>query len=101
MQDKNAEAARQLEHAVDLLPQWPGGYSTLGVLYFETGQIAKAHEVLDRFRNSSVSASLDIQRIEQVLDRASSATSSDPATSTIADKSQFLQFAISLADKTL
>jgi Flp pilus assembly protein TadD len=58
MQGNTAEAARQLEHAVDLLPQWSGGYSTLGVLYFQIGQITKAREVLDRFKNSSVSASL-------------------------------------------
>ena len=35
------------------LPEWPGSYSTLGVFYFQTGQIAKAKEVLNRFKNSS------------------------------------------------
>ena len=100
MQDDPAEAARLLEHAVDLLPEWSGGYSTLGVLYFETGQIGKARDVLDRFRNSSVSSSLDIDRIQQVLDQAS-VRQSDTSQLTIADKSQFLQFALSLADKTL
>ena len=38
---------------MDLLPEWPGSYSTLGVFYFQTGQIAKAKEVLDRFKNSN------------------------------------------------
>ena len=65
-----AEAAQQLERAVDLLPEWPGGYSTLGVFYFQTGQIDKAREVLNRFKNSNASGSLDIDRIEQVLDQA-------------------------------
>jgi tetratricopeptide (TPR) repeat protein len=101
MQGNSGEAARQLELAVDLLPQWSGGYSTLGVLYFRTGQITKAREVLDRFKNSSVSASLDIERIEQVLDRASTTPSVNQESLTVADKSQFLQFALSLADKTL
>jgi tetratricopeptide (TPR) repeat protein len=101
MQGNSDEASRQLEHAVDLLPQWSGGYSTLGVLYFETGQITKAREVLGRFKNSTVSSSLDIQRIEQVLDRASTTPSVSKESLTVADKSQFLQFALSLADKTL
>jgi thioredoxin-like negative regulator of GroEL len=101
MQGNTAEAERQLEQAVDLLPQWSGGYSTLGVLYFQTGQVAKARDVLDRFKNSSVSASLDIERIEQVLDRASATPSVSQESMTVANKSQFLQFALSLADKTL
>jgi tetratricopeptide (TPR) repeat protein len=101
MQGNSGEAARQLELAVDLLPQWSGGYSTLGVLYFRTGQITKAREVLDRFKNSTVSSSLDIERIEQVLDRASATPSVSQESLTVADKSQFLQFALSLADKTL
>jgi tetratricopeptide (TPR) repeat protein len=101
MQGNTTDAARELEHAVDLLPQWSGGYSTLGVLYFQSGQIAKARDVLDRFKNSSVSASLDIERIEQVLDRASATPSTSQESLTVANKSQFLQFALSLADKTL
>ena len=53
---------------MDLLPEWPGSYSTLGVFYFETGQIAKAKDVLDRFKNSNGSGAVDINRIEQVLE---------------------------------
>lgn len=101
MQGNSDEAARQLEHTVDLLPQWSGGYSTLGVLYFETGQITKAREVLDRFKNSTVSSSLDVDKIEQVLERASTTNSVNKESLTVADKSQLLQFALSLADKTL
>lgn len=101
MQGNTAEAIRQLERAVDLRPQWSGGYSTLGVLYFETGQIAKAREVLDRLRNSSVSASLDTEKIKQALDRASSTHSDTQEPLTGPNQSQFLQFALSLADKTL
>jgi tetratricopeptide (TPR) repeat protein len=101
MEGDSGEAARQLEHTVDLLPQWSGGYSTLGVLYFETGQITKAREVLDRFKNSTVSSSLDVEKIEQVLDRASTTNSVSKESLTVADKSQLLQFALSLADKTL
>ncbi len=101
LEGNSIEATKQLERAVDLLPEWPGGYSTLGVFYFETGQIAKAKEVLERFRGSSVSGTLDIDRIEQVLDRASSSQYADTSPTAIADKSQFLQLALSLADRTL
>jgi tetratricopeptide (TPR) repeat protein len=101
LEGKSTEAAQQLERAVDLLPEWPGAYSTLGVFYFETGQIAKAREVLDRFRNGSANGALDIDRIEQVLDSASSNPPADNKPTELADKSQFLQLALSLADRTL
>ena len=31
----------------NLLPEWAGSYSTLGVFYYQTGQIEKAREVLE------------------------------------------------------
>ena len=65
---------QQFERAVDLLPEWAGGYSTLGVFYFQIGQIDKAREVLNRFKKSSASSSLEIDRIEQVLDQAPAAS---------------------------
>ena len=96
-----AKAAEQFEHAVDLLPEWPGSYSTLGVFYFQTGQIAKAKEVLDRFRNSNASGGLDVNRIEQVLAQApaTSPTGNEPLS--MANRRQLLQLALYLADKTL
>lgn len=98
---KTAQAAGQLERAVELLPEWSGGYSTLGVFYFQTGQIDKAREVLNRFRSSTVSASLDVDRIAQVLDRAPAAVPhpNDPIAEP--SRSQLLEFALSLADRTL
>ncbi len=101
LQGNTAQAAAHFERAVDLLPEWSGGYSTLGVFYFQTGQIAKAREVLDRFKNSSVSSSLDIDRIQQVLDRASAASPAGNEPMTAASKAQLLQLALSLADRTL
>ena len=101
LQGDSAHAAGQFERAVDLLPEWPGGYSLLGVFYFETGQIAKAREVLDRFKNSSVSSSLDIGRIEQVLDRAPDAAPHPESPLTEQNRAQLLAFALSLADRTL
>jgi thioredoxin-like negative regulator of GroEL len=101
MQGDSAGAATSLERAIDLLPEWSGGYSTLGVFYFETGQVGKAREVLDRFKNSSANASLDIDRIAQVLDQASQGNAAESRPKALADKAQFLQLALSLADRTL
>jgi tetratricopeptide (TPR) repeat protein len=101
LEGKTAEAAGQFERAVDLLPEWPGSYSILGVFYFETGQIAKAKEVLGRFKNSSASGSLDVNRIEQVLAQAPDTTPSGDEPMPMADRMQLLQLALSLADRTL
>lgn len=97
---ETAKAADELEHAIDLLPGWPGGYSTLGVYYFQTGQLDKAREVLTRFKNSAARSSLDVDRIEKVLSQAS-APQSTPTPLTQDERTQFLQLALSLADRTL
>jgi tetratricopeptide (TPR) repeat protein len=94
------EAARQFEHAVDLLPEWPGSYSTLGVFYFQTGQIDKAREVLDRFKNSNAGG-LDVNRIEQVLTQAGATTPIGNSPMPIASRKQLLQLALLVADRTL
>ncbi len=101
MRGNTAEAATQLEKAVDLLPEWGGGYSTLGVFYFQIGKIEKAREVLNRFKETGASGSLEIDRIQQVLDRSPSVPSPDSQVMTAAGKEQFLQLALSLADRTL
>ncbi len=99
--DNTAKAATQLERAVDLLPEWSGGYSTLGVFYFQIGKIDKAKEVLSRFKESSAKSSLEIDRIEQVLERASTAPPVPTEAMTVANKEQLLQLALALADRTL
>ena len=101
LQGDTAKAAQQLEQAVDLLPEWPGGYSTLGAFYFETGQIDKAKEILDRFKSSSANGSLDINRIEQVLAQAPASAATGDEAMTMANREQLLQLALSLADRTL
>jgi tetratricopeptide (TPR) repeat protein len=100
--DNSKEATVRFEHAVDLMPEWSGAYSVLGVFYFETGHAIQAREVLDRFKSSSANASLDIDRIEKVLDNAPATTQkAENEPMSAADKTQFLQFALSLADRTL
>jgi len=100
MEGNTAQAADQFEHAVDLLPEWAGSYSMLGVFYFQTGQIDKAKEVLDRFRNSNAGG-LDIHRIEQTLASANAATPVANGPLPMAKRQQLLQMAQFLVDKTL
>ena len=101
LQGNDSKAIEDFKRAVDLLPEWTGAYSTLGVFYFQTGQIDKAREVLDRFKDSSAGGSLEIDRIEQVLDQAAASHAPAVTTLTASGKAQLLQFALSLADRTL
>ena len=101
MRGETIDAAQQLERAIDLMPEWGGGYSTLGVFYFQIGKTEKAREVLNRFKESSASGSLEINRIQQVLDRAPASAFNGEANLTADNKEQLLQLALSLADRTL
>ena len=94
-------AARQLERAVEILPEWAGAYSTLGVFYYQTGQIDKAKEVLDRFNNSNVRGGLDVHRIEETLAQTQGVASTGNEPLSSAKRAQMLQLALFLADKTL
>jgi Tfp pilus assembly protein PilF len=96
----SAQAADQLSRAVDLLPEWAGSYSTLGVFYYQTGQYDKAREVLSRFKGSR-SGGLDVNRIEQALANAPKASAANTQPLPPAARQQFLQIALSLADRTL
>lgn len=104
MEGNTAKAAEQFERAVDLLPEWVGCYSMLGVYYFQTGQIERSREVLDRLKNSGAASGLDVDRIERVLDAAPQTTAgSNAATSPLPMQTrvQLLRTAILLVDKTM
>jgi tetratricopeptide (TPR) repeat protein len=101
MEGNTTDAARHFEQAVEMLPEWPGSYSTLGVFYFQTGQISKAKEVLDRFKNSNTGGGLDVNKIEQVLSQAPANPAAAGQPMAIADRQRLLQLALTLADKTL
>jgi tetratricopeptide (TPR) repeat protein len=100
LEGKTGQAGERLERAVDLLPEWPGSYSTLGVFYYQTGQIEKAREVLNRFKGSKTGG-LDVNRIEEALSRAPATPPSTEAPMSMAARQQLLQLALSLADRTL
>ncbi|MGB8493433.1 MAG: tetratricopeptide repeat protein [Candidatus Acidiferrum sp.] len=101
LEGKTAQAGEQLEQAVDLLPEWPGSYSTLGVFYYQTGQLDKAKEVLNRFKGSSAGGGLDVNRIAETLEKAPSMPLVVNEPMPMAARQQLLQFAISIADRTL
>lgn len=101
LQGRPGEAAQHLERAVDLLPEWSGSYSALGVFYFQTGQIAKAREAMERLKSSNARGGFDMSRIEEALDRAPANPSAAPEPMSAAARQQFLQLALSLADRTL
>jgi tetratricopeptide (TPR) repeat protein len=94
------QAAERLEHAVDLLPEWAGSYSTLGVFYYQTGQIEKAREVLNRFKGSNAGG-LDVNRIEETLSRAPANPSAAGGPIPMAARQQLLLLALMIADRSL
>lgn len=100
LQGNTTQAAEQLERAVDLLPEWAGSYSTLGVFYYQTGQIDRAREVLNRFKGSSAGG-LDVEKIEQVLAQSPANSTSPTQPLSNEARQQLLQFALVIADRTL
>jgi predicted Zn-dependent protease len=100
MKGNTKQAAERLERAVDLLPEWAGSYSTLGVFYYQTGQIEKAREVLNRFKGSNAGG-LDISRIEEALSKAPAKSSSAEQQMSMVARQQMLQFALLIADRSL
>jgi len=101
LEGKTDEAEKRLERAVDLLPEWSAGYSVLGVFYYQTGQASKARQVLNRYARSNPHGSLDVRRIENTLATAPADQSSGPLPLSPSGRNQFLQLALSLADRTL
>jgi len=100
LEGNTPQAAERLERAVELLPEWAGSYSTLGVFYYQTGQIEKAREVLNRFKGSNAGG-LDVNRIEEALERAPAQSASAREPMPIPARQQLLQLALSLAERTL
>jgi tetratricopeptide (TPR) repeat protein len=101
LEGNTAQASERLERAVELLPEWAGSYSTLGVFYYQTGQIDKAREVLNRFKGSNAVGGLDVNRIEEALSRAPAQSGSMREPMPMVARQQLLQLALSLAERTL
>ncbi len=101
LEGKTAQASEQLQQAVDLLPEWSGSYSTLGVFYYQTGQIDKAREVLKRFEGSNAGGGLDVNRIQEALERAPAMPVAVNEPLPMQARQQLLQFAVAIVDRTL
>jgi tetratricopeptide (TPR) repeat protein len=101
LEGNTAQASERLERAVELLPEWAGSYSTLGVFYYQTGQIDKAREVLNRFKGSNAAGGLDVNRIEEALSRAPAQSGSAREPMPMVARQQLFQLALSLAERTL
>ncbi|HEY1679153.1 MAG TPA: tetratricopeptide repeat protein [Candidatus Sulfotelmatobacter sp.] len=100
LRGNSAQATDRLEKAVELLPEWAGSYSTLGIFYYQTGQIDKAREVLDRFKGSNAGG-LDVGRIEETLSKApANAAQADQPMPMVA-RQQVVQLAMMIADRSL
>jgi tetratricopeptide (TPR) repeat protein len=102
MEGREEKAEEYLRKSVDLLPEWPGSYSALAVLYYQTGQIDKARETTERFKQSGARGRLDVQRIEQTLSAAASESSSSGKVPELTPQArqQFLQIALAHADQS-
>jgi tetratricopeptide (TPR) repeat protein len=101
IEGNTAQAAERFERAVELLPEWAGSYSTLGVFYYQTGQIEKAREVLNRFKGTNAAGGFDVGRIEEALARAPAQSPSAREPMPLQARQQLLQLALSLAERTL
>ncbi len=101
MEGQEEKAEQYLRKSVDLLPEWPGSYSALAVLYYQTGQIDKARETTERFRQGGPRGRLDVQRIEQALSAASANSGNERVHQlTPQARQQFLQIALAHADQS-
>jgi tetratricopeptide (TPR) repeat protein len=100
LRGNGAQAAEHLERAVELLPEWVGSYSTLGVFYYQTGQIEKAREVLDRFKGSSAGG-LNVERIEETLSKSQAKAPLPGQPIPMIARQQVLQLALLIADRSL
>jgi tetratricopeptide (TPR) repeat protein len=100
LRGNTGQAAERLERAVELLPEWAGSYSTLGVFYYQTGQIEKAREVLDRFKGSNAGG-LNVDRIEEALSKAPANAPAAGQPIPMVARQQLLQMALMIADRSL
>lgn len=100
MEGDNAGAERKFEQALDLMPQWESSYSALGTFYFDTGQVAKAQQTLDRYAELFPHGLLNVNSLRSVLADASreqmgqAEQVAEPLSSQV--KSQFLAMALVL-----
>ena len=103
LEGNNRQAEDNLVKATDLMPEWVNGFSALGYFYSQTGQISKARETLERFKSVNGSSDLDSSKIGRMLDQESAQNSASAGPHPLSPQArlQFLQVALTLADRDL
>lgn len=95
MEGDNQQAEREFEQAVSLMPQWESSYSALGTFYFDTGQVSKAQQTLDRYAELFPHGLLNVNQLRRVLTDAQAQPREDSARPlSPQEKSQFLAMAM-------
>lgn len=97
MEGNNPQAESEFEQALDLMPEWESSYSALGTFYFDTGQVAKAKQTLDRYAELFPHGFLNVDNLRRVLTDASREQAPQaPESLSPQVKSQFLAMAFVL-----
>ena len=100
LEGKNAQAEEYLKRALDLMPEWQGAYSTLGLFYYQTAQIPKARETFERYQRAFPQGGINVGNIQKLL--ATVSTEPQPAklrTLSPENRQRFLEMALALADQ--
>lgn len=98
-QANNQQAEDYLRRALDLLPEWENSYSALGTFYFDTGQITKAEETLDRYAKIFPHGDLNVNGLRQMLLEASREQTATPVPLSLKARQQFVEMALALAER--
>lgn len=97
VQGRNEDAQRYFETALDLMPEWESSYSALGTFYFDTGQISKARQTLDRYARIFPHGRLNVAALRRTLAAASTPSGTPSEGLPPPARSQFLAMALTLA----
>jgi predicted Zn-dependent protease len=99
LQNDPNQAEADLRKAVDLSPSREGILMTLGIFYYEAGQIENAKQVLQRYIEMFPEGSMNVDKMRATLDAAAVDQESSPKlTGLSADaRREFYELAANLA----
>jgi len=102
LQNNANQAEASLKKAVDLSPSREGILMTLGIFYYETGQIENAKQILQRYTEMFPEGSMNVDKMRATLDAAAvEKKSSNKSAELSADaRREFYELAANLATET-
>jgi len=102
LQNDPTQAEASLRKAIELSPSREGILMTLGIFYYEAGQIENARQVLQRYTEMFPEGSMNVDKMRATLDAAASEKKSSPKlTGLSADaRREFYELAANLASET-